>query len=232
MILQRHESIIRFFYNRTVFTCKNWNWSIKPDLSVALVKTLKHAPQTETNTFGKILSFSYHKLSPHNIGAILIYLLTDNFEGHAISENREFLDFTNPHHHDMILSYLRQIDGATFISSEGTMICSQIHLGYSDRSASFISQKKGTRHTSAQRYSYDKPDCIAITVSEEGPKTIYSDGIDNATISEIDAYSMFENYKNESVETGNVYSEYQSDITCPTCGKTSIIYSNTVSDDR
>jgi len=50
-------------------------------------------------------------------------------------------------------------------------------LSASDAAQKWIPPYEGTRHTSARRASFDYPQAIVITVSADGPVTIFSDGV-------------------------------------------------------
>ncbi len=48
---------------------------------------------------------------------------------------------------------------------------------YSDTSRKIIEAQAGTRHTSAQRFSYDFAKVVVFVVSSDGPVTVFSDGM-------------------------------------------------------
>jgi len=48
---------------------------------------------------------------------------------------------------------------------------------YSEASKRLIEARAGTRHTSAQRFSYDFAKGIIFVVSSDGPVTVFSDGM-------------------------------------------------------
>jgi len=50
-------------------------------------------------------------------------------------------------------------------------------LKYSEASKRLIEARAGTRHTSAQRFSYDFAKGIIFVVSSDGPVTVFSDGM-------------------------------------------------------
>lgn len=229
IIIQRISDKIKIFYQGNVFLCNNRYWLIKENISNAIYKTIKCAPQVDETTFTKIISFAYYHLSHYNIGATLVYLITNKLSLHGLKNRRNSLNITEPKHRLLLKSYLNQIDGATFIDSKGNIISSEIHLKTTDKSIKIISQSTGTRHTSARRYSYDKADCIIVTVSEDGPVSIFSDGINIATLNEYSISEDFGNIGKLAEEYGNSYGEEESEATCSNCGKKNIIYSNSVS---
>jgi DNA integrity scanning protein DisA with diadenylate cyclase activity len=50
------------------------------------------------------------------------------------------------------------------------------HLSYTDRARGALELAGGTRHTSAKCFSYDEPGTLVITVSEDGPVTVFAHG--------------------------------------------------------
>jgi DNA integrity scanning protein DisA with diadenylate cyclase activity len=55
------------------------------------------------------------------------------------------------------------------------------HLGVrlvpSDHAERNVDAFGGTRHTSARRYSHDDPDATVIAVSEDGPVSVFRNGV-------------------------------------------------------
>ena len=51
-----------------------------------------------------------------------------------------------------------------------------VRLVPSARAELEVSGLRGTRHTSARRYSYDDPTATVITISEDGPVTVFRGG--------------------------------------------------------
>lgn len=74
-------------------------------------------------------------------------------------------------------SLLRQHDGAAYCSPDGQVLSIGTHLQYTKSAEQFIPQVGGTRHTSAQRHSFDEPRVVVFVVSEDGPVSVFSDGV-------------------------------------------------------
>jgi len=118
---------------------------------------------------------------------------------------------------------LSQIDGATILDSTGNLIRTGVHLKYSAKSNDLVPEHKGTRHTSAKRFSYDHPNTLVITVSEDGPVTVFSDGaslVDLKVSHSKQVGELLEKMapgKNEGVTHSSI------EVNCELCGKASMI---------
>ena len=71
---------------------------------------------------------------------------------------------------------LSQVDGAAVFDASGTLRQLGVLLVASPASESEVDPFRGTRHTSARRYSFDDPTAILVVVSEQGPVTVLRAG--------------------------------------------------------
>jgi DNA integrity scanning protein DisA with diadenylate cyclase activity len=71
---------------------------------------------------------------------------------------------------------LGQVDGAAFFDETGALRQLGAKLLPSRESESVVEAFRGTRHTSAVRYSYDDPAALVVVVSEDGPVTVLRAG--------------------------------------------------------
>jgi DNA integrity scanning protein DisA with diadenylate cyclase activity len=71
---------------------------------------------------------------------------------------------------------LSQIDGAALFDEQGELLELGVRLVPSPGAEADIEAVRGTRHTSARRYSHDDPDAVVIVVSEDGPVTVFRGG--------------------------------------------------------
>ena len=132
-------------------------------------------------TIISILRFAFYILSPNQIGATIVYWFANIWRQNKIGHLKKGSFNVN---NEMDIMAMRNLlyatDGAIFIDKAGNFINYSIHLGSSKKSqkAIPIDLSTGTRHNSAQRYSYDNKNCLVVTVSKDGPVTIYSKGLD------------------------------------------------------
>jgi len=181
-IIQRHSNINKIFKKDEVFICKSRNWSKKEKFRTYLNKIRVQCPQIDEYQVITILEFCYYFLSDLNIGATLIYYLNDNISGQDNRydglEDLSSLDISinDKNNLQTLLSMLSQVDGATVFDEKTNLKFTEIKLSVSSETEQLIKPFKGTRHTSARRFSYEVPNCIIFTVSEDGPVSIFSDG--------------------------------------------------------
>ncbi len=155
-------------------------WTTSPAIDDAINRARKAAPMVPTSTLTSLLDFAFYVLSPWAVGATLIWLLSERTSDEINVDLRPFRLSVEPALEDVPVSFaahlLAQFDGATVISREGQFLTTGIHLMASERAQTLIPRFRGTRHTSARRASYDQPDTLIVTVSADGPVTIFSDG--------------------------------------------------------
>jgi DNA integrity scanning protein DisA with diadenylate cyclase activity len=72
---------------------------------------------------------------------------------------------------------LEQIDGAAVFDHGGTLRRLGVRIVPSGEAEDRVEALRGTRHTSARRYSYDDPAATVIVVSEDGPLTVLREGM-------------------------------------------------------
>lgn len=72
---------------------------------------------------------------------------------------------------------LRHSDGAAVVHAGGLLLRRGVILNATQVSQERVKVDGGTRHNSAARHTYDRPDLLAAVVSSDGPVTIFSDGV-------------------------------------------------------
>jgi hypothetical protein len=86
------------------------------------------------------------------------------------------LSVTQRSHRPALLSALAQLDRAVVVEATGTVTHLNVGLVPSPESIATVPAVRGTRHTSARRFSFDEPRAIVAVVSQDGGVTVYSDG--------------------------------------------------------
>jgi DNA integrity scanning protein DisA with diadenylate cyclase activity len=71
---------------------------------------------------------------------------------------------------------LAQVDGAAVFDADGVLRQLGVRLIPSNAAEESVEALKGTRHTSARRYSHDDPLATVIAVSDDGPVTVFRNG--------------------------------------------------------
>ncbi len=71
---------------------------------------------------------------------------------------------------------LAQVDGAAVFDGDGVLRQLGVRLVPSKAAERTVDPFRGTRHTSARRYSRDDPLALVVVVSDDGPVTVFRDG--------------------------------------------------------
>ncbi len=219
-VLIRSDKRLSIYHKGNIHICEHRIWRTLGELHTALKKMQIHYPDLLTDNFSKILEFAYYELSLRGIGATIVYWL-DSTYSHTNSPIKDSfrLDFNTPSHQQMLKQYITYNDGAVIINRDNKILGGQTHLSYSDHSKTMVEAYSGTRHTSARRFSFDYPQAIIVTVSMDGPVSIFSDGCNIVTL---DYTSIQPNQ--ELIEIVREYNdtpatEEEYETACSNCGK-------------
>ena len=179
ILITSYKGINKVYFNNNVFTTNGIKWEHKRPLSFYVAKIHKHFPDID-NTIINIMNFAFYTLSPNNIGATIVYSF-DNIirKGKINALGRKAFNINDKGDISPLKNIIYKTDGAVFFDKDGYFIKHSIHLNSSKKSKKEIlpNLSRGTRHSSSQRYSYDHRNCLVVTVSQDGPVTIYSKGI-------------------------------------------------------
>ena len=218
--------IVKFFQGNNILLLENRNWLTKPLIKEAAWKISRCVSDINQTILNRILEFSFHLLSPiPQVGATLVWWLsnderdsTDNKNsGQDISKFK--FSILEESQTPSYCHFLSQIDGATMINSDGEFIRAGIHLKNSNESRKLIPELKGTRHTSAQRFSYDYSTTLVITVSSDGPVTVFSDGVDITKLNIHPSHKTAHDLKKILLDKQDDISGVSYEVICSECGK-------------
>lgn len=221
-ILQRNTAgETRFFQGEALIIHENRRWTSKPSVKEAVWKVSKCAPGMDKRILSRILEFSFYVLSPASrLGAILVWFLKEpklkkkNLEHFQISIMEET-------HSNMIKHMLSQVDGATYLAPDGKLMNTGAHLKVSELSRKLIPPVKGTRHTSSIRFSYDIEDALVVTISEDGPVTVFFQG---ASIADLQMHSVYQKARDLKEERGDDSIQLRAfEVNCSHCHKSSMV---------
>lgn len=126
----------------------------------------------------RLLRFAVHDLGSRRIGALLVYHLVppDPVRYERRLPDPPALSVQQPVNLAPLQHVLGQLDGATFFDEAGTLTGLGVRLVPSRAAEERVDAIGGTRHTNARRYSHDEPESLVITVSEDGPVTVFRRG--------------------------------------------------------
>ena len=132
--------------------------------------------------FFELLEFAFHQLSPLNIGATLVVDVqgdaTKLLEHLAAKGGKPpfELNLTDESDARAMVTFLRVVDGACLIASDGRVVRTEAKLATSRQATTLLSPSGGMRHSSAKWFSYDNPGVVVIVVSADGPVSLFSSG--------------------------------------------------------
>lgn len=187
VVLRNSAGTVKFFSGGGVTIHDNRRWYINPNVKDAAWKVSQCVDGVNEQVLNQILEFAFHLISPTiRVGSILVWFLRDQASKQQFIDQTDLSPFNlsimNEDHSKIIFHLLSQIDGATFLSPKGDLIKTGVQLKYSKTSRNLIKEYRGTRHTSSLRFSYDWDDAIVITISEDGPVTVFSSGANIADL--------------------------------------------------
>lgn len=179
MIVQRHPSgLVRVVGPDGVVRRDMTGWHHEPPFD----KWLSHVPgcrhEGHPTPLGRVLDFAVHDLGARGIGATLILHPTGELGGaheHRLPEPPT-LRIDRVHDLTPLRHALAQTDGATVFDSTGTLRAMGVQLVPSREAEAAVAGVRGTRHTSAMRYSHDEPEATVVVVSSDGPVTVMQAG--------------------------------------------------------
>ena len=125
-----------------------------------------------------ILELCVQWLAPEGIGATLVWDRRDGGLDRLVEASRPVPAFSvlRSAHYPALRSAIAQTDGAVIVAPDGRVTADGATLLPTPEARERIPAGRGTRHTSAHRYSSDVPDAVVIVVSESSPVSVYVAG--------------------------------------------------------
>lgn len=215
----RTPEVLKIYTNGEIYVCENRSWRILGSVRNAISKVKNHYNLIDVTLFSQIIRFAYYELSLNKIGGIIVYWLDRSYklEKSKIADPFE-LKFDDSGHKKILKHYMRFNDGAIVLLKNGRVLGGNVHLSYSNNSRDLIPPNSGTRHTSSQRFSFDHPKAIVITISSDGPVSLYSDGYNIATLDPLDNFRGPDLLN--TAESVNKGFDKEIIVQCANCGKT------------
>ena len=228
IVIKRDESgTVRIAQNGQIWLVENRNWECKNHLleHMALVKQcLGSMPSSHSLPLYSLLKLAYYFLSSENVGTTLVWRLREpaNATMEGLSETGlELMDLGLSINDGSVYSIIEHLvkyhDGAVIVDPEGSIEYLGAHLIYGSDAAVKVPQDKGTRHTSAKRFSFEHTETLVCVVSEDGPVSIYSDGYKITEMAaELGSKISARLKKSVPAKAEHISSSYV-DITCRSC---------------
>lgn len=182
IICNHADGTVRIVTVSSVTLVEGRRWIEKNLVIEAVEDIMEVVPASDNEVVRRLLEVTHHRMSPHRIGATLLYLLEDaprptKRRDEGISLVPLGVSVLNESEEPILLHQVRYRDGAVLIDRRGRLRASNVILRPTKASEQAVPPAGGTRHTSAARHTYDCPDVLAFVVSIDGPVTVFSDGL-------------------------------------------------------
>jgi DNA integrity scanning protein DisA with diadenylate cyclase activity len=172
---------VRIVTDNSVTLVEGRRWIAKDLVFEAAEDIVQVVPAAKLDVVRRLLELAHHHISPRRIGATILYALNDDADA---SKHRDEginvaglgLSVLNEAEEPLLLHQARYRDGALLVGSDGRLLAVNVILRPSRASEQAVPVTKGTRHTSAARHTFDRPDVLALVVSTDGPVTVFSTG--------------------------------------------------------
>jgi DisA bacterial checkpoint controller nucleotide-binding len=152
-------------------------WAKKP-LSVRIAERIAPMlPGADADVLANLVEFTTHWLGAGRIGAAIVWRLDGDAGelgglGFGSAVQIPPLDLADRTHFAPLLNALSQYDRAALVDGNGCVTTVGVHLRTSERSRRDIGPFRGTRHTSAVRFTADVPNAVVFVVSSSGALTV------------------------------------------------------------
>ncbi|MEY2449301.1 MAG: hypothetical protein QOH79_2777 [Acidimicrobiaceae bacterium] len=178
-IVQRHPAgSVRLVGSFGVLRWDSFRWHHEPPASTWIDAVTATAGHGDAAVIEDMLTFAIHDLGSMRIGALLIYR-PDGDPGPTVEERLPTpppLRIRTASHLAPLRHALAQVDGAAVFDAEGVLRQLGVRLVPSNVAEETVEPLRGTRHTSARRYSHDDPLATVIAVSDDGPVSVFRNG--------------------------------------------------------
>lgn len=219
------SGVTKLFCDAGLFIHQYRSWQKKPCINSALHNICRCAPQADPEVLQDLLEFCFYDLSPRRVGATLVWCLAEPNAEELENMRPSFLlqGIETKVGSDRSVAVLRHLltynDGAAILDAQARAIGVGSQLKYSEASKQLIEAWAGTRHTSAQRFSYDFAKAIVFVVSSDGPVTVFSDGMSVTDLK----VGFTDRFSSESLEPASALElspfSCSSEVVCPRCKK-------------
>lgn len=178
-VVQRHPSgVVRAAGAFGVLRLVGFDWQLEPPvarwLDIADCAIEPHSYEIILD----LLRFAIHDVAARHVGATFVISRDGVLNGTVERRFGRPPAFRIDRPTDLAPLYhvLGQIDGAAVFDHNGTLRELGVRLIPSPRAEHLVGGYRGTRHTSALRYSHDDPAARLIVVSEDGPVSVMRAG--------------------------------------------------------
>ena len=185
VVQRRVDGSLRLCSSDGVIVWVGHRWRFTPN-SARFADVIAHlVPQADRDVLVGLLDLCVHWLSAGRVGATLVWYLVEgsatvgaSLAGLDVSRAIQTppLSLLERTHRPALLSALAQLDRAVLVQPTGRLTHLNVGLVPSPAAVTTVPAIRGTRHTSARRFSFDEPRAVVAVVSQDGGVTVFSDG--------------------------------------------------------
>jgi hypothetical protein len=156
-------------------------WTSKPLSTTLTERIAPHAPGADPLVLANVMELCNHWLAAGRVGAALVWRLDGDpaeLDGVGLQASVELppLELRRRSHFAALLNALSQYDRAALVHPTGRVDRVGVHMRSSERSRRELPPYRGTRHTSALRFSWDEPSTLVLVVSSSGTLSVFRHG--------------------------------------------------------
>ncbi len=179
IVITRLNSETRIYYHGTISVLDNREWSIYNNQR-DIIEIIKNGINSIPKNFKLLLDFAYYDLAVSKIGTTLVYCLNGNIDLSKVKAKtpQKSIDLRNRYEQIILKNYAKNHDGAIIVDSDIQVLKINAKLPFDNSTLSEIQSEQftGMRHTSSAAYSFEHPNTIIITVSDDGGATVFKNG--------------------------------------------------------
>lgn len=231
VIIIKTEKDIRIYFKGCISILEGRIWKYTPTVNSVLNQIRSIDASINITHLEKLIFFAYFELSLNKIGATIVYFNKTRFYSKWFDKSKaRNIDLNKIPEQEILKNYLNFNDGAIIIDQFLKVRFSNIFLQYKPSTLKNVKKYSGTRHTSAVCFSYEKPKLYVITVSDDGPVSIFHAG---KKIEELSFISFNQKLsKNRDFaewvgkiaeERGEISDTYEEQVSCPKCNRKYIL---------
>jgi hypothetical protein len=223
VVKRRENGMVTIIWDDHSYTVQHRRWLVRMPIDT-MWKSVAQVCSAPVSLTKAILRLCCYIFSPRGVGTTLVWYLKEPTHAEASLWQAPnladlALDVEDVDDSAEILHLGRYFDGAFLLAPEGTVRRLGGHLGYSAETAQLVPGYRGTRHTSAKRYSYEHANTIVFVVSQDGDVSVFSDGARVADSPLIEAGQEARFLRSIAPQKGRDVHAYQQVVDCTRCGK-------------
>ena len=173
VIVVKNENSILIYSKSVIYVIENRKWTIRKNFELLPMKLKYILPKLNDENLSQILKFATYELSLRKIWTSIVYNTKSRFPLRDISKKEKYNLSINDT--ELLSNYLTYHDGAVLVNNKNQVIYVNAFLNSKPTKNKRI-EFSGTRHTSACIFSYRNPNVIVITVTEDGPVSVFFRG--------------------------------------------------------